>query len=64
MTAAVVLTVQRADVDLICRRCGQVIRRGRRVVLLAGAGAVHVRCLIVRQADDINQEPGNVSSNR
>jgi hypothetical protein len=45
MTAAAVLAVKRADTDQTCRRCNQPIHRGRRVVLLASVGAVHLRCV-------------------
>ena len=57
MTAAAeVLGVHRAVVDTSCRSCGTTITCGRRVALVAGTGAVHLRCLLVRQADDTPEE--------
>jgi hypothetical protein len=44
-----VLVVHRATVDQLCRRCGAVVARGRRVALVAGVGTVHLRCILVAQ---------------
>ena len=44
-----VLAVHRATSDQSCRRCQEPIRLGQRAVLLAGVGAVHLRCVLVRQ---------------
>jgi hypothetical protein len=41
-----VLAVHRAAADTPCRRCGYTIARGARAALLAGVGAVHVRCIL------------------
>lgn len=41
-----ILSVRRAEHELQCRRCGRPIEPGRRAVLLAGVGNVHVRCVI------------------
>lgn len=44
-----VLAVHRATLDQVCRRCGAVVERGRRVALVAGIGVVHLRCILVAQ---------------
>jgi hypothetical protein len=47
--ADALLAVHRATADQPCRRCGAVVARGRRVALVAGVGAVHLRCILVAQ---------------
>ena len=55
--AAPVVSVKRAENDdTVCRRCDRPIRRGQRIVLLAGVGNTHLRCLVVGQADETAQE--------
>lgn len=49
MTASV-LAVHRATVDQPCRCCGGVVKRGRRLAVVAGVGAVHIACVIACQA--------------
>ena len=50
MTAtAMVLAVSMAKRDTPCRRCGDVIQRGRRIAVVTGTGNVHLRCLIGHQ---------------
>jgi hypothetical protein len=56
MTAAgVVLAVHRATADQPCRRCGELVQRGRRVALVAGVGTVHLRCILVPQEASVTR---------
>jgi hypothetical protein len=62
-----ILSVYRAGHEQPCRRCGDTIRLGQRAALLTDVGAVHVRCLIVRQEDTVtrhDQEPSTSATVR
>lgn len=56
MTAAEVLSVHRVERAQACRRCTEPIHRGQRAALVAGTGAVHLRCLLVHQAAETPEE--------
>ena len=55
-----VLDVHQAADDQPCRRCGELIQRGRRLAVVAGLGAVHVACIPACPAGAVtaaDQEP-------
>jgi hypothetical protein len=57
VTAAAIVSVERVTDDTTtCRRCEHPIQRGQRAALVLGAGRIHIRCLLARQADDADQE--------
>jgi hypothetical protein len=46
MTTTIISVQRVTDDTTTCRRCGRVIERGRRAVLVLGAGLVCLRCLL------------------
>jgi hypothetical protein len=58
MTA--IISVERAHFDTPCRKCGRDILRGQRIVLVAGTGQVHLRCLLTPAAQSAPAGGGTV----
>jgi hypothetical protein len=59
-----ILSVRRAEHELQCRRCGRPIEPGRRAVLLAGVGNVHVRCVIPQTSLPAQGREGSTNERR
>jgi hypothetical protein len=54
--AEVVSVTMATDDETPCRRCDRPIRRGQRLVLVLGVGTVHLRCVVVRQGNEVDRE--------